>query len=143
MRLTADFSEVKISVTFPKGELHPDLVINQDLTGEDLKAVIRDMWRRHYGGIICDTVNEASRKLQSALQLPLEKIDRVLVAGGSSRLPFIREEIVAVLPNLVKKEQIYLGSDVGEAVAFGIACECREQAKPAIKRRQDISMHIE
>jgi hypothetical protein len=83
----------------------------------------QDLWQ------FCETVNEARQKLQSALQLSIDKIDRVLVAGGSSRLPFIKEEVKTVLPNLVDKEEIYSGSDVGEAVAFGIACECREQAK--------------
>lgn len=128
-RLSDDFSSERVSVHFPKGELHPEQEIHQDLTGEDLKAVIRDMWRRRYGEIICDTINEARQKLQSALQLPLDKIDRVLIAGGSSRLPFVKEEILTVLPNLVGKNSIYLGSDIGEAVAYGIACECREQAK--------------
>lgn len=128
-RLSVDFSSLKVSVSFPKGELHAEREIHQELTGEDLKAVIRDMWRRHYGRIICDTVNEAQQKLQSALQLSFDRIDRVLVAGGPSRLPFVKEEIVTVLPNFVDRNSIYLGSDIGEAVAFGIACECREQAK--------------
>jgi len=128
-RLAGDFSSAKFSVSFPKGELHPDHAIEQELTGEDLKAVVREMWRRHYGRIICDTVNEAREKLQSAWRLPLERIDRVLVAGGSSRLPFVKEEIVTVLPSLVEMSRVYLGSDAGEAVAYGIACECQEQSR--------------
>jgi len=142
-RLSVDFSSVRVTVSFPKGELHPEEEIHQDLTGEDLKTVIRDMWRRHYGRIICDTVNEAQQKLQSALQLPLDKIDRVLIAGGSSRLPFVKEEIVTVLPNLVDRKNIYLGSDIGEAVAFGIACECREQARSTTECRQSLALHPE
>jgi fido (protein-threonine AMPylation protein) len=128
-RLTADFSHISVSLAFPKGELHPECEIRQQLTGEDLKSVIRDTWRRHYGHIICDTVIEAQQKLRSAMQLSFEKIDRVLVAGGSSRLPFIKEEIVTVLPIMVERRSIHIGSDIGEAVAYGIACECREQAK--------------
>lgn len=127
--LTTNYSQIKRAVSFPSGELHPDQEITQELTGEDLKAVIREMWRRHYGRIICETVNEAAKKLQSALGLSLEKIDRVLVAGGSSRLPFMQQEIQAVLPSLIDPSCIYIGSDIGEAVAFGIALECREQAK--------------
>jgi Fic family protein/molecular chaperone DnaK (HSP70) len=128
-RLSADYSSVRVAIAFPKGELHSEKEIRQELTGEDLKGVIREMWRRHYGQILCDTVNEALQKLQSAYELSFDRIDRVLVAGGSSRLPFIKEEILMVLPNLVNRNEIYLGSDIGEAVAFGIACECREQAK--------------
>lgn len=128
-RLAADYSHIKIEVKFPKGELHADRDIRQSLTGEDLKGVVREMWRRHYGSIINATVNEAREKLFSALQLPLDRIDRVLIAGGSSRLPFTQEEVALVLPTLVAKNNIHIGSDIGEAVAFGIACECREQAK--------------
>lgn len=128
-RLSTDFSHLSLMLSFPKGELHPELEIREQLTGEDLKTVIRDMWRRHYGHIICDTVNEAQQKIKSALQSSFEKIDRVLVAGGSSRLPFVKEEIGLVLPSMIERNSIHIGSDIGEAVAYGIACECREQAK--------------
>ena len=126
-----DFSNLSIGLAFPKGELHPELEIRQQLTGEDPKSVVREMWRRHYGQIICATVNEAQQKLQTAMQLSFDKIDRVVVAGGSSRLPFVKdkEEITLVLPSMVEKNSIHIGSDIGEAVAYGIACECREQAK--------------
>jgi molecular chaperone DnaK (HSP70) len=99
------------------------------LTGEDLKRVIREMWRRHYGRIIAATVNEAKGRLMSAWKVSLNRIDKVLVAGGSARLPFMKEEIQLVLPTLVDKNDIFIGSDIGEAVAYGIACECREQSK--------------
>lgn len=128
-RLAADYSHIRFETHFPKGELHADRDVSQILTGEDLKSVVRGMWRRHYGALINATVNEAREKLLSALQLPLDQIDRVLIAGGSSRLPFTKEEVALVLPTLVGKNNIHIGSDIGEAVAFGIACECREQVK--------------
>jgi len=127
-RLADDFSSVNTLVVFPKGECHPDSEIQETLTGDDLKNVIREMWRRHYGPTIIDTVNEATEKL-SAVKVRLDRIDKVLIAGGSSRLPFMREEIHTVLPTLVEKDNIFKGSDTGEAVAYGIACECREQAR--------------
>jgi hypothetical protein len=49
--LTIDYSNIRQSVTFPKGELHPEQEITATLTGEDLKAVIREMWRRQYVGL--------------------------------------------------------------------------------------------
>jgi Hsp70 protein len=128
-RLASDFSHFTTPVFLPRGECHPDSDIEEILTGEDLKSVIRDMWRRHYGRIIAATVNEARDRLMSALRVPLNRIDKVLVAGGSARLPFMAEEIQLVLPTLVDKNDIYIGSDIGEAVAYGIACECCEQAK--------------
>ena len=129
VRLATDCSGVTHEVRIPKGELHPDEAISAVLTGEDLKAVVREMWRRHYGRIVNATVNEARERLSSALQIGLDRIDKVLIAGGSSRLPFTKEELALVLPTLISKGDIHIGSDIGEAVAFGIACECREQAK--------------
>jgi Fic family protein/molecular chaperone DnaK (HSP70) len=127
--LANDFSHVATPVFLPKGECHPDSDIEEVLTGEDLKRVIHEMWRRHYGRIIATTVNEAKERLMSALKVSLNKIDKVLVAGGSARLPFMKEEIQLVLPTLVDKNDIFIGSDIEEAVAYGIAYECREQAK--------------
>jgi len=126
LRLADDFSNITTAVVFPPGECHPDSQIEETLNGEDLKTVIREMWRRHYGPTIIDTMNEATEKLK-AIKVSLDRIDKVLVAGGSSRLPFMREEIHTVLPTLVEKENIFKATDTGEAVAYGIACECREQ----------------
>ncbi|HMH43697.1 MAG TPA: Fic family protein [Pyrinomonadaceae bacterium] len=128
-RLTDDYSHISTEVVLPKGEFHPDLDVKGTLTGEDLKTVIREMWRRYYGHLIIETVNEAKERLMSALKVPLDRLDKVLVAGGSSRLPFMREEIQTVLPTLVRREDIIKGSDIGEAVAYGIAWECREQVR--------------
>jgi len=127
-RLADDFSSVVTNVFIPREECHPDSDIEEILTGEDLKSVIREMWQRHYGRTIIDTVNEATEKLK-AVKVPLDRIDKVLVAGGSSHLPFMREEIHKVLMTLVEKTNIFKASDTGEAVAYGIACECLEQIR--------------
>jgi Fic family protein len=63
------------------------------------------------------------------MKVSLDRIDKVLVAGGSSRLPFMKEEIQIVLPTLVNSRDIIIGSDTDEAVAYGIAWECREQVR--------------
>lgn len=125
-KLSDDCSAKRVQVILPEGLLHPDSEVNVVLTGEDLKAVIREMWRRHYGDIIVKTFNEAKSKLES-IDFELKHLDRVLIAGGSSRLPFMTEEVGTVLPTKVGQKQIYLGSDIGTSVALGIACECREQ----------------
>jgi molecular chaperone DnaK (HSP70) len=44
--LTVDYSQIRRSIVFPAGELHPEQKIVADVSGEDLKTVIRDMWRR-------------------------------------------------------------------------------------------------
>lgn len=122
-KLAEDFSHLKETVYLEKGVLHPDMDIKVELTGEDLKTVIRYMWRRHWGNIITKTVTEAQKKIS------FDYLDKILVAGGSSRLPFTKEEIHVPIRSLVDFADIHFGSDTGKAVAFGIACECMEQVK--------------
>jgi molecular chaperone DnaK (HSP70)/Fic family protein len=123
--LASSYEKYSKSVFLPKGTLHPELDINAELNGNDLKTVIQHVWRTQYGKIITKTVTEAEGKLKKTI----EKIDKVIIAGGSSKLPFMREEVLTVLPTLVKKSDIYIGSDLGNAVACGIACECKELVK--------------
>ena len=127
-RLADDFSHLKTSVVLAANTLHPEKEISEELSGEDLKLVIRTMWRKFYSNIINATIIEAKNILKKQ-KYTFEKIDRVLIAGGSSLLPFMKEEIFTLLPTMVNRENIYIGSAVGSAVAVGIACECREQIK--------------
>jgi molecular chaperone DnaK (HSP70)/fido (protein-threonine AMPylation protein) len=123
--INAKFDHLKEIVTFPIGFLHPEQEIKETITGEDLKTIVKEMWRKHYGDIIITTLTEAEQKLGSKIK----KIDRVIVAGGSSKLPFVRDEIEVVLRSKLNKDDIIIGDDLGNAVAYGIACECRELVK--------------
>ena len=125
-RLAENLSSKQVNVCLVKGSLHPELDVNAVLDGEDLKRVIREMWRRHYGQIIANAINEAKAKLAGS-GFELDKFDKVLIAGGSSRLPFMVEEVALVLPTMVEESNIYIGPDIGTSVALGIACECLEQ----------------
>ena len=127
-RIGDDLSKIAAPVFLEMGTLHPEQDIQVDVTGEDLKSVIRKMWRKYYGKIITDTVTQAEKQLGKA-KIRLDKIDKVLVAGGSSRLPFMKEEILAALQTRVQRESIFIGKDIGAAVAFGIAVECRERVR--------------
>lgn len=119
------YDHIKENIVLPKGYLHPDIAIEETLTGDDLKKIIQHMWRKHYGSIIINTVTEAEEKLNTKIK----SIDRVIVAGGSAKLPFIREEIELVLRSRLIKDNIIVGDDLGNAVAYGIACECKELVK--------------
>ena len=127
-RLAENHFIVKLDVNFEKGMLHTESDINVELTGEDLKKIIRKIWRKKYGSIIIKTITEAKKQL-SKLKFKLEKLDKVIVAGGSSRLPFTKEEIQTVLPTLTKSEDIFVAPYLGKAVASGLAYECLEQIK--------------
>lgn len=127
-RVADDLSDIKEKIIIPKGALHPDTEICEEITAEELKSAIRELWRNCWSHIIVKTVNEATEKLKR-IGINLDNINKVLVAGGSSKLPFMKEEIGLVLPTLLSREHIYIGSDPGNAVAYGIACECIEQVK--------------
>lgn len=127
-RLLDSLSHITVPVLLEKETLHPEQDIEVNLTGEDLRLVIRKMWRTRYGKIVTDTVTEAEKQLSKS-GMKLEKIDKVLIAGGSSGLPFMKEEIVTALPTRVREERIFVGANVGAAVAFGIAAECKERVK--------------
>jgi len=134
-RLAENHSKVKVDVNFSKGMLHTEFDINVELTGEDLKKIIRQIWRKKYGSIIIKTLNEAKKQLNK-LKFKLEKLDKVIVAGGSSRLPFTKEEIHTVLPTRIKSDDIFVAPYLGKAVAAGLAYECLEQ----IKKRPELSV---
>lgn len=121
--LHQNFKHLTEAILFPTGSLYADSDIKETITGEDLKSVIRQVWRKHYGDIIIRTISEAEKKIGAKIK----KLDKIIVAGGSAKMPFIKEEIeVAVRTRLTSKDDIIIGDDLGNAVAFGIACECRE-----------------
>ena len=125
-RISEDQGDKSVYIKIERGMLHPEEEFEIELNGNDLKEVIRKKWRTEYGQILVKTINEATDKLKN-LGFELNKIDRVLVAGGSSHLPFTKEEIYTVLPTLVDKNNIYLGPELGQSVALGIAYECIDQ----------------
>ncbi len=126
--LVDDFAYISESIVFAKGTLHQEQEIKVTINGNDLKNIIRMAWRTKWGRIIIDTINEAKNKIES-INITFTKVDKVLVAGGSSNLPFMVEEIVTVLPTQINHDDVFLGSDPGSAVALGLACECKEQVR--------------
>lgn len=117
-RLADNQSLVEVELNFKKGELHPENDIKINLTGEDLKSVIRELWQRNYVNILNNTINEAKKKLKN-LNFKFKKIDKVVVAGGSSKLPFMKEEIKKVLMTIVNEDDIFIAPYLGRSVAYG------------------------
>jgi len=133
-KLSDNHSNIKEIINLEKGTFHQDVAITVEITGNDLKDVIREMWRSCYGDTILESLHEAKEKL-SNIGIKLTTIDRVLVAGGSSKLPFIKEEIALTLRTYVNPNHIHIGNDPGNAVAFGLACACKEEINrdPSLK----------
>lgn len=122
--LSDNCRNISLPIKLDQGVFHPEKELIINITGEDLKNVIQKIWRRKWSEILNETIAEATKKLNT--EIP--KIDKVIIAGGSSKLPFMKEIIRHFLPNEIKPDQIYFGNKVGRAVAYGIAAECREEA---------------
>jgi Fic family protein len=120
-----DCNSVIEEISIPAGVLHPNTDIHSHLTGEDLKRAIHTLWRRDLGDTMLKCIREAGQRLK----IDIARIDRVLLAGGSARLPFLSELVFTTLATLVRREDIIIGEAAGEAVAYGIAIECREQSR--------------
>ncbi len=95
------------------------------LTAHDLREVINHRWRTVWGERLTHVVNEASKILGSEI----DRLHKILVAGGSSQLPFIRDLVAGTFPQLVDKADILVAQSSPAAIAYGIALECREQSR--------------
>ena len=119
-----DLTSTRETIVVPKGVLHPEHKISAELTGEDLKDALNTIWRRDLGDVIIQSINEAGKSLGEEVS----RLDKILVAGGSAKLPFLMDLIHTTIPTLLRgKEDIIIAKDSGEAVAWGIAIECRER----------------
>ena len=120
----ANLTSIREPIVVPKGVLHPEHEIYAELTGEDLKYVINAAWRRDLGDVVLQSINEAGKSLGEEIS----RLDKILVAGGSAKLPFLMDLIHTTVPTLLRgKEDIIIAKDSGKAVAWGIAIECRER----------------
>lgn len=130
--LTTSHEQKKVEIELPKGSLHQEKAIVAEINGDEFRKILDHLWREHWAKIIHKTIEEAEEKTKSKINT----LDRVIVAGGSSNLPFIRDEIeIALRQYSIDKKDIYIGKDPGNAVAFGLAAECRESSdrKPQLK----------
>jgi molecular chaperone DnaK (HSP70)/fido (protein-threonine AMPylation protein) len=136
-RVEDDCSRITFSKRVAVGMYHPDLSFDFSLTGEDLKRIILDLWSQHWGPALVATVNDI--KYQRG-QLYIEAVDTVVLAGGSSRLPFVRQLVTKTLAGQThfNPDHIVLGKHFEKAVAYGLAIEAREQRKTFLRTHNSI-----
>ena len=139
-RLDQDCSEFTESRTFPANWYHPDVPVQIELNGNDLKQVLYDLWfdaKNGFGPSILGTVQEA--KFRGGV-VRLEQLDRVVLAGGSSGLPFLRELLSRTLAGQIetKPDDIVVGENCEKAVAYGIAIEAAEERNRSLRTHNSI-----
>ncbi|HEX6803909.1 MAG TPA: Fic family protein [Terriglobales bacterium] len=139
-RLEQDCKEFAESRTFPPNWYHPDVPVQFELDGNDLKQVLCDLWfdaKNGFGPSILATVQEA--KFRGGV-VRLERMDKVILAGGSSGLPFLRELLLRTLAGQIetKPEDIVVGENCERAVAYGIAIEAAEERNRSLRTHNSI-----
>ncbi len=126
-RLDEDCKHITEIVELPIGSYHSDKSVPLELNGEDLKHVITDLWRDKQGpgAAVVATINEAKYRKGSVY---LQQLDKIIIAGGSSRIPFLRELLIKSISGQIsfKQEDVLLGSTSEQAVALGIAVEAAQ-----------------
>jgi molecular chaperone DnaK (HSP70)/fido (protein-threonine AMPylation protein) len=141
-RLDKDCSHIEVEESFPAGWYHPDIAVKLRLNGEDLKRAITDLWfapKQGFGKSILATVTAA--RSQAVRGPRIDKIDYVILAGGSSSLPFLKELIGRTLVGQVSSfdpAKILVGDNCDKAVAYGIAIEAAEERNRSLRTHDSI-----
>ena len=138
-RLEHDCAMHVETLNLPKGTYHPDLPLSLQLNGEDLKKTIKDLWfdKNGIGASVLATVTEARFR---GGQVQLQQLDKVILGGGSSKLPFLKELVVKTLAGLipVSQDDVLIGKHSERAVAYGIAIEAAEDKKKALRTHNSV-----
>jgi molecular chaperone DnaK (HSP70) len=139
-RLAEDCSQFVERREFKAGWYHPDVPVRLDLTGNDLKKAVEDLWfdtKAGFGKSILGTVEDVRYR---GGVVSLQQIDRVILAGGSSGLPFLRELLFKTLSGQVpvRMEDIVIGKHCEKAVAYGIAIEAAEEKNRSLRTHHSI-----
>jgi len=111
-----------------------------ELTGNDLKKAIEDLWfepKTGFGKSILNTIEDVRYR---GGVVSLQQIDRVILAGGSSGLPFLKELLSKTLSGQVQVvfEDIVVGEHCEKAVAYGIAIEAAEERNRSLRTHHSI-----
>jgi molecular chaperone DnaK (HSP70) len=139
-RLGDDCGHIVEKRDFPAAWYHPDVPVRFEITGNDLKQVIEELWfakQNGFGLSILSTLQEA--KFRGGVAR-LERIDKVILAGGSSGLPYLRELLYRTLSGHVKiePEDIIIGEHCDKAVAYGAAVEAAEERNRSLRTHHSI-----
>ena len=111
-RFDDDCSHFQETFILPVGSYHPDKHVQLNIDGEDLKRAIKELWldKNGPGATIVATINEAKHRKGA---VHLQQLDTVILAGGSSRLPFLKELVTRSINGQIafKPENVHLGSN--------------------------------
>ena len=135
--LSEDCSEVSVSKVIARGIYHPDLALSLDITGEDLKTVILNVWKDYWGPTLLSTLSDIKYR---GGRVAIDTIDKVILAGGSSHLAFVQQLVAKTLAGqiLFNPADIVVGQHFDKAVAYGLAIEAREQRNTSLRTHDSI-----
>lgn len=136
-RLEDDCSRFSERYLFAKGVYHPEAEFELVIEGEDLKKAVKDLWFQSWGPTILNTINQV--KFRGG-ELRVDRLDKVILAGGSSGLPFLPQLLAKTLAGqvTVSAKDIIVGRECEKSVAYGLAVEAREQRRRALRTHDSI-----
>jgi fido (protein-threonine AMPylation protein) len=114
-----------VHLQFPVGTVHSEKTVAAEVSSDDLRRIVTKIWQKKWFPIVERTLKTAEFNYGEKI----EKLDRVLIAGGSSQLPGMKLEVFKCLPTLLEESDIHIGANSESAVATGIALECKERSK--------------
>jgi hypothetical protein len=138
--LSEDCSKFVFRRPVPLGVYHPEVEFEFVLDGEDLKTVLKEFWwnkKMGWGSTILSTIEKARTREG---EVRFSALDAVILAGGSSGLPFLTELVVKTLTAQMDFEprNVRVPTDFKKAVAFGLALEAREQRRRALRTHNSL-----
>jgi molecular chaperone DnaK len=97
--------------------------LETEMTADTLRHLTEDViHRKFYGLLVEDDEKSGHRALLGRKDIKPDDVTMVILAGGSSRLPWIRENILpAIFPALAARKRIILLAKPEMSVAFGAA----------------------
>jgi prophage maintenance system killer protein len=139
-RLTDDCGGILEKREYKANWYCPDAPVNFELNGNDLRRAVEELWfdaKSGFGRSILGTLEDV--RFRGGV-VRVDRIDKVILAGGSSGLPFLRELLYKTLSGLVhiNLEDIVVGPHCEKAVAYGVAVEAAEERNRSLKTHHSI-----
>jgi Fic family protein/molecular chaperone DnaK (HSP70) len=119
--LSVDFdSDSLLSIDFPESI--------KSLTIDDLNTSVRSVISEKWIPQLHKTIEDAKSALKKS-NVDLKEIDYVVLAGGSSQLPRLEEELIKALAHIIPdKKKLFRLEDEGHSVAEGLAITAKEES---------------
>lgn len=124
-------------------------VLDTEMTPDDLYSLTKDEIQQRFEWLLLnDDIVKSHQKLLGRTDINPKDITTVILAGGSSQLPWISNEVLrSIFPTLSRQKRILLLKQPDMSVAFGAALYAYDMnsSEPRVPRvlQEDLKIEIE